>query len=193
LRTVVDVEPSNTSIGNGHIDGECPQNCREQISQGETQRTCQPDYYCSMKANKNSSALPIWRANSRWKNEPIQIGKRRRRSTLCRHLEDIAEKVLPGVQCMAKREHESYPQKNITTITITNQSHRQFLVFTHHQNNRALLPDCFQENLHHWLTHRRCDRRPVIEKSKLKMRKQPRITETTIAVMLPIGRDVAAL
>jgi hypothetical protein len=33
---------------------------------------------------------------------------------------------------------------------------------THYQNNCALLPDRVQEDLRHWLTRRRCDRRSVI-------------------------------
>jgi hypothetical protein len=33
---------------------------------------------------------------------------------------------------------------------------------THHQNDCAVLPDRVQEDLCHWLTRRRCDRRPII-------------------------------
>src|SRR5216683_792453 len=33
---------------------------------------------------------------------------------------------------------------------------------TDHQDDRALLPDCVQEDLCHWLTRRRCNSRIVI-------------------------------
>jgi hypothetical protein len=58
-----------------------------------------------------------------------------------------------------------------------------------------LLPDRVQGYLRHWLTRRRCNRRPVIlnQEEQTQDEEPAEITETPIAVMMPIGPDMATL
>src|SRR6267154_1959195 len=68
----------------------------------------------SAKVNNGLQRFGFGRAKSRWKDKPVRIGERHRRSTLCRNLEpgiapsrlkayiirelDVTEKVLPSMQ-----------------------------------------------------------------------------------------------
>ena len=68
---------------------------------------------------------------------------------------------------------------------------------TRHQNSYALLLDRVQEDVRYWLTRQRCDRRPVIlnreEQTKVEEPAEDRSTVTPIALMIPIGPEMAAL
>jgi hypothetical protein len=56
----------------------------------------------------------------------------------------------------------SFPFFSFSFLVHTRLLRRRYLLSEHYQYNCALLPDRVQEDLRHWLTRRRCDRRPVI-------------------------------
>ena len=70
----------------------------------------------------------------------------------------INMKVSPAVPAKKHRPDDNHLSGVVIALSI--------LIFakvvTHHQYNRTLLADRIQENLGHWLTRRRCDRRLVI-------------------------------
>jgi hypothetical protein len=144
----------------------------------------------SMKANKSLQRFRFGRTRSRWKDEQVRMGERHRWSTLCRKLEPgiapsrlkahiiresyVTGKVLPS---MRQQPANVNTDKTEMDLALLAGKHRPDYgrppkaIFisssfsgdvTLHQDNHTLFADHVKNDLHHWLTHRRCEHRLVI-------------------------------